>query len=99
MSKTKKTSTQTNKQLHKTDMSTWCKMHKQNKQKNRNAHFAIKQVKKIDTAPDKSSKKKISSFESLVQNRNNKHSRNSAKFTHATPETNLARRSQHSKIS
>ena len=67
-------------------------------QKNRNTHFAIKQAKQIATAPDKSSNQNISAFKNPTQNRNIKHSRNSAKSTHATPQTNLVTRSQHCKI-
>ena len=44
---------------------------------------------KIETAPDKNPKRNISAFKNLIQNRNIKHSRNSAKFTHATPKTKL----------
>ena len=64
-------------------------------QKNRNTYFAIKQAKQISTAPDKSSNQNFSVFKNSNQNRNMKHSRNRVKFTHATPQTNLATRSQH----
>ena len=77
MLKSKKASTQTNKQFRKTDMPHGAKCTSKTSTKNRNTHFAIKQ-EKIETAPEKSSKQNISACKKEMQRKHSKHTRKSA---------------------
>ena len=78
MSKSKKVSTQTNKQFRKTDMSTGAKCKTETSKKNRNTLILQKPRQKIGTAPGKRSKQKVSAFKNHIPNGNSKHIRKSA---------------------